>query len=200
MTEARKRNLHQLNLDKVAAHSPSGRRFVDKIKGTEVLADRQALMMNVIANGNLLEESGLLNLFRLMDTEEFAAKDRAARMNEILRGAQFFAGQNSPEAPPAATVTSHSRAVLTFADLERELLDDNGLLAKAPTSARAALLDKVIGKYEIAEEVPEPAVSNQSPAKRTSEAAPTMDSVEDNGDSSTPLPSKKNKRVITFKR
>lgn len=144
MTEARKRNLLQLNLNKVAAHSPAARRFVEKYGQTESLANRQALMNNAIANGFLMEESGLFTLLRVMDTDEFAAMDRAQRNADILRGAGFFAGLPTPDAPPVAV----KPVQLTIEALEHELLSDNGLLASAPATERTALLEKVLAKYD----------------------------------------------------
>lgn len=167
MTEARKRNLLQLNLDKVSAHSPAGRRFVEKYTKTVALADRQALMNNAIVNGYLMEESGLFTLLRVLDTEDFASMERTKRNSEILRGAAFFAGLPTADDLPAAT----KPVTLTIETLERELLDDNGLLASVPAAERAALLEKVMTKYGVG--------GNEPPATDTSLTAPA-EQIEDN--------------------
>lgn len=169
MTEARKRNLLQLNLDKVSAHSPAGRRFVEKYTKTVALADRQALMNNAIVNGYLMEESGLFTLLRVLDTEDFASMERTKRNSEILRGAAFFAGLPTANDLPAA----NKPVALTIETLERELLDDNGLLASVSAAERAALLEKVMTKYGVA--------GNEPPATETSLTAPAEKSEDDSG-------------------
>lgn len=205
MTEARKRNLVQLNLDKVAAHSPSGRRFEEKYTSTESLPERQALMHNAIAHGFMMEESGLLTVLRVLDTEEFAGKDRDGRMAEILRFAEFFAGYKPGSAPPASAPAKP--AALTLEAIERELLSDSGVFAKASDDERSTLVAKLVAKLTDSKEQPLLTAQSAAPTPQTpapvDNSGPSEPPASDNPDdefvTSSPLPSLGKGRVKIIK-
>jgi hypothetical protein len=87
-----KRRLLQLNLDKVAAHSYFGKRFVDKHQKTDALVSRQALLFNSISIGNMIIESGLDSAFKALDNATFANASKADRAEMILRALELFSG------------------------------------------------------------------------------------------------------------
>ncbi|HFF9481067.1 TPA: hypothetical protein ACGFA2_004513 [Serratia marcescens] len=97
-----KRRLLQLNLDKVAAHSYFGKRFVDKHQKTEALASRQALLFNSISIGNMIIESGLDSAFKALDNASFANANKADRAEMILRALELFSGVKATSSKTSA--------------------------------------------------------------------------------------------------
>lgn len=201
----RKRNLIQLNLDKVKAHSPHGRLFVEKYEDAPTLAERQGLLYNAIANGFILNETDMASAIRALDNESFAASSRADKAALVARAIQFFSGQASQ---PTAAVPI-VKPQLTMADLEHELLSDDGMLAKASASFREELLSKVAEKYATQQQVsdvpvfaetgsPTAGVDKQPPAQENESYSQTVDDSEEKQEASLQVV-RKDRRVIRFR-
>ncbi len=123
-----KRRLLQLNLDKVAAHSYYGKRFVDKHQKLDALASRQALLFNSISIGNMVIESGLDSAFRALDNSTFANANKAERAEMILRALELFSGVRP-------TSISNSANALTPVPQEPERFEPD-LTSAPPVKAR----------------------------------------------------------------
>lgn len=202
----RKRNLIQLNLDKVKAHSPHGRLFVEKYEDAPTLAERQGLLYNVIANGFILNETDMASAIRALDNESFATSSRADKATLVARAIQFFSGQVSQ--PQAAVPLVKPQ--LTMADLEHELLSDDGLLATASISFRDELLRKVAAKYATQQQVLDVPVAVetpsatagldlQPPAQNTETTSQAADVVEEDKHEPSLQVVRKDRRVIRFR-
>lgn len=201
----RKRNLIQLNLDKVKAHSPHGRLFVEKYEDAPTLAERQGLLYNAIANGFILNETDMASAIRALDNESFAASSRADKAALVARAIQFFSGQASQ----LTAVVPLAKPQFTMADLENELLSDDGLLAKASASFREELLSKVAAKYGPHQQISDvpvlaetssttAGVDEQPPAQESEPSSQTVDVSEDKQEASLQVV-RKDRRVIRFR-